>query len=360
MNYTRFLSPTTRSARGIVFGVCLLTLMGALWIAARQFRQPASPKPDGPKLTKAEMSRSGSASPAVVRLSPEQQKQIGLETATLTSALHPEQFRAYGAVLDIARVTELTNSHANAQAQLQTARVRLEVSTNAFERAKNAVKFGGAAKAQVEAAEGTYHADQAALAAAESQVKTLAATAQQEWGPIIGKAIVERSPVVVGLIERERFLLQVTLQPGVTLAELPRAALAQAPTREANIDLRYVSAATRTDARIQGTSYFFSAPADSGILPGMNTTVYVPSGKTYEGVFIEDTAIVRWQGRSWVYLRLGQDVFKRHLISTDQPVSDDDYIVHDIPSGSAIVIRGAQALLSEEAKSELQGGGDND
>jgi Cu/Ag efflux pump CusA len=39
----------------------------------------------------------------------------------------------------------------------------------------------------------------------------------------------------------------------------------------------------------------------------MNTIVYVPSGKTYEGVFLEDTAIVQWQGRSWVYLRTGPD-----------------------------------------------------
>ena len=68
---------------------------------------------------------------------------------------------------------------------------------------------------------------------------------------------------------------------------------------------------------------------------------------------------MQWLGRSWVYLRTGPDTFKRHPISTDQPVSDDDYVVQDIPAGSEIVIRGAQVLLSEEAKSELRGG-DND
>ena len=67
---------------------------------------------------------------------------------------------------------------------------------------------------------------------------------------------------------------------------------------------------------------------------------------------------MQWLGRSWVYLRTGPDTFKRHPISTDQPVSDDDYVVQDI-QGSEIVIRGAQVLLSEEAKSELRGG-DND
>ena len=305
-------------------------------------------------------SAAGSGKPGTVTLTPDQQHQIGLQTAVLEAAPHPEQFRAYGAVLDVARITDLTNSYANAQAQLQTAQAKFDVAKSAFERAQNLAHSAILAKRDAEAAEGTFRTDQASLTAAESQVKTLSATARQEWGPVIGKGIVERSPEVVQLIERDQFLVQVTLPPGVVLAEPPRAALAQAPSRNANIDLHYVSPATRTDARIQGLSYFFVASGDSGLLPGMNTIVYVPSGKTYEGVFLEDTAIVQWQGRSWVYLRAGPDTFKRHPISTDQPVSDDDYVVQDIPPGSEIVIRGAQVLLSEEAKSELRGSGDND
>lgn len=296
----------------------------------------------------------------VVRLSAEQQKQIGLETAVLKAAPHAEQFRAYGAVLDIARITELTNSYANAQAQLQIADAKLEVARSAFERARSLVQSAALPKKEAELAEANFRTDQAALASAQSQVKTLAATAQQEWGPVIGKAIVERSPVVVRLIEREQFLVQVTLSPGVSLAQTPGTALSQAPSRTTNIDLTYISPATRTDPRIQGLSYFFAAPGDSGLLPGMNTIVYVPSGRTYEGVFVEDTAIVRWHGESWVYLRLDPQTFRRHPISTDQPVSDDDYVVRDIPPGSEIVVQGAQVLLSEEAKSELRGTGDND
>lgn len=305
-------------------------------------------------------SRAKGAELGEVRLSPEQQRQIGLETAVLKAASHPEQFRAYGTVLDIARITELTNSYASAQAQLQTAQAKLEVAKSAFERARNLVQSAALPKKEAEIAEGTFRTDEAGLAAAESQVKTLGATAQQEWGPVIGKAIVTRSPVVVRLIEREQFLVQVTLSSGASLTEPPRTALSQAPSRTTNIDLEYISAATRTDPRIQGLSYFFAAPGNSGLLPGMNTTVYVPSGRTYEGVFVEDTAIVRWRGQSWVYLRLDADTFKRHSISTDQPVSDDDYVVRDIPPGSEIVMRGAQVLLSEEAKSELRGAADND
>jgi hypothetical protein len=349
-----------RAPRSVAVVACLLAVVAIVSIFRDQLGQIISEARQPDKSTRAEPSRRENADQATVRLSPDQQKQIGLETVVLTAASHPEQFRAYGTVLDIARVTELTNSYASAQAQLQTAQAKFGVAKSSFERAKNLVDSAALPKKEAEIAEGTFRTDQAALAAAESQVRTLAATAQQEWGPVLGKGIIERSAPVVRLIERDEFLVQVTLPPGVILGGPPRTALAQASTRDANIDLRHLSPATRTDPRIQGLSYFFAAPGDSGLLPGMNATVYVPSGKTYDGVFVEDTAIVRWQGRSWVYLRVGPDTFKRHPINTDQPVSDDDYVVRDIPAGSEIVIRGAQVLLSEEAKSELRDAGDND
>jgi len=353
-----------RALRTIALVVCLLGVAAISWKVIGELRRIDSDdersQTDKPGSERSGLSRVEGADQPTVKLSSDQQKHIGLETVVLQAEPHLEQFRAYGTVLDIARVTELTNNYANAQAQLQAAQAKLEVAKNALERTKNLVQSAALAKREFEAAEGTFRADQAALGAAESQVKTLAATAQQEWGPVIGKAIVERSQEVVRLIERDQFLVQVTLSPGITLAAPPQTALAQAPNRDGNIDLQYVSPATRTDARIQGLSYFFAAPGDSGLLPGMNTAVYVPSGKTYEGVFVEDTAIVRWQGRSWIYLRAGPNSFKRHPISTDQPVSDDDYVVSDIPAGSEIVMRGAQVLLSEEAKSELRDAGDND
>ena len=322
-------------------GATLVTLLPSVWSGAQ-----------------AQSAGGAGREPAGVKLSATQQKQVGLQTAVLAAESHPEQIRAYGAVLDVARLTDLANSYANAQAQLQTAQAKLEVARLAYDRARDLVQSAAMPKKDAEAAEGTFRTDQAALAAAESQVKTLAATARQEWGPVIGKGIVERSPQVVQLIEREQLLVQVTLPPGAMLGGPPQTALAQAPARNANIDLRYLSPAPRTDARIQGVSYFFVAAGDSGLLPGMNPTAYVPSGKSFDGVFVEDTAIVQWQGRAWVYLRAGPDTFKRHPIRTDQPVSDDDYVVQDIPPGSEIVLRGAQVLLSEEAKSELRGDDD--
>src|SRR6516162_3416985 len=57
----------------------------------------------------------------VVTLDNETQQNSGIEAIMLASAPYQEQVRAYGMVLDLARLTELSNNSANAKAPLKTA-----------------------------------------------------------------------------------------------------------------------------------------------------------------------------------------------------------------------------------------------
>lgn len=297
---------------------------------------------------------------AVVRLTPDERERIGVETALLQPKAHRTELQAYGSVLDLARVTDLTNAYASAKAQLQTAQARAEVSRSALQRAKNLGPY--ATQVQVETAEGAFQTDQATLAAAQSQVRTLAATAQQEWGPVIGRAVVERSPVVTRLIERTDFLVQVTLPPGETLKGPPGAAAAEVPPQSARVALRYVSPATRTDQRIQGLSYFYLVAGDSGFLPGMSTLVFMPSDRAATGIAVPEESVVHWQGNAWIYRGTGEGAYARHALKSDPPMADDSYVVEDLGGETEIVLRGAQALLSEEMRSQLpaSGGADDD
>ncbi|MCX4195613.1 efflux RND transporter periplasmic adaptor subunit, partial [Methylobacterium organophilum] len=221
----------------------------------------------------------------LVRLTPAERARIGLVAEARPAILHRQELTAYGSVLDLARITELTNSYAGAVAALQTARARVEVSASAARRART-LGAGVVAVAQIETAEGTLLTDQASVTAAESQVRTLAATARQEWGPVLGKAIIERSPLVTRLIERTDFLVQVTLPPGETLPEAPRAAFAEVPPQSERVALRLVSPATRTDPRIQGQSFFYLVSGDSGLLPGTSTMAFLAAPRAVKGVLV--------------------------------------------------------------------------
>lgn len=129
---------TETSQRGVAAAVCVLVLIASTWAVTGYVRRAAAAEtpPNQPGSGRIEPPRTADSDQPVVKLTPSQQAQVGLETAALEAAPHPEQFRAYGAVLDISRITELTNSYTNAQAQLQTAQAKLEVARSAYDRTR--------------------------------------------------------------------------------------------------------------------------------------------------------------------------------------------------------------------------------
>jgi hypothetical protein len=294
----------------------------------------------------------------VITLDANTRQRSGVETALLTSTPYQRQERAYGTVLDLARLTDLSNSYMNAKAQRQTAQAKLAASKAAFERAQKLYRDQqNVSAAQLQAAEATFHGDEAALAAAEAQVEALVATVQQEWGPALGKSLMDRTDLVTRLIERQDFLLQVTLPPGVTVSPPPATAYVQTGD-QSRARVRFISPATRTDPKIQGVSYLYVAPADGGLLPGMNILAFLPSGPEVQGETVPPAAIVWWQDRAWVYRRTGSNVFTRIEISTDLPTPGGGYIVKDLPKDTEVVTRSAQLLLSEEFRAQIQVGQD--
>ena len=46
------------------------------------------------------------------------------------------------------------------------------------------------------------------------------------------------------------------------------------------VQAQLVSAAPRADSRVQGPTAFYRASAASGLMPGLNVTVFVPQGHT--------------------------------------------------------------------------------
>ena len=294
----------------------------------------------------------------VITLDSDAQQRNGIMATAIEPSPYQERVRGYGTVVDLARLTDLSNSYQNARAQLQTVQAKLGASRPAFERAQALYRGGQVvSQATLQVAEATFRADEAAVASAESQISTLTATVQQEWGPAIGKALVDRSPLITRLIGRQDFLLQVTLPPGISLATPPSSANVQTATGS-QAEIKFVSPATRTDPKIQGLSFFYLAPADSGVLPGMNLLAFLPSGSPVDGVAIPSSAIVWWQDRAWVYRRTAPDKFARKEIMTDLPDSGGGYIVRNVPKNTFIVTSGAQMLLSEEFRAQIQVGED--
>jgi hypothetical protein len=278
-----------------------------------------------------------------------------ITTVTLTRRPAPILLRAYGSVLDLQSLTDLANRYATAKADRETQQAKSDFSKSTLTRARALYSETPRAisQTQLETAEESYRIDQAGLDAANAHLATLAHTAVQAWGDVLGKAVTGPSAQLLGLIERREVLVQVTLRADQTAGTAPAKAFVQRDGGGRVIPVIYVSHAASTDPHIQGQSFFYTADAASGLLPGMNVMAFVATGDTIARTHIPAAAIVWMQGRAWAYFRNSPKTLVRREIATDAPAPDGGYFVTDIADGSKVVVRGAQMLLSEEFRAQI-------
>ena len=288
-----------------------------------------------------------------VRLDARTRQRNAITVAVLPSAPWQDQVRGYGMVLDPTALADTAQAIVAARARTAASQARLAASKTAFDRAR--LLYRGqqnVSLAQLQAAEATWRTDQAGLDADSSQSATLANEASLRFGPVLGADLIDADPLVAQLLERRQLLVQVTLPPGVDLALPPATAMLHVPGRtQATIAL--LSPASRTDPAIQGTSFLYLAPAASGVLPGMNVLVSLPAGRPVDGVAVPPSAIIWWQGFAWIYREAAPDMFVRTRIATDLASGDGGSIVRGL-GRTPIVTGGAQQLLSEEFRAQLQ------
>jgi hypothetical protein len=290
----------------------------------------------------------------VITLDTAAQRNSGITTARLVNAAHSQPLRAFGTVLDLQALTDLSNNSANARAQVEASRAKLAASQTAFERAQDLYKDQqNMSAAQVQAAEATFRTDQAGLASAQSQLHTLDVGAQLNWGPTLSQALLRGTPLLTRLTTRRDVLVQVTMRPDQAVTPPPRGAWVELDNGSRG-PLEFVSAATKTDPRIQGVSFFCTAPATTGLLPGMSVVAFVPTARTFEGVVVPPSAIVWAQGGAWAYFRTGSNTFARRAVPTDLPVPAGGYVMQGQADNVEVVVQGAQMLFSEEFRAQAQ------
>lgn len=337
----------------IVIALLVAAAGAAGWLVITGYDEATvEAKQEAPAKAASHVATNSSGEPTIV-LPAAVQQQNGIETTALHAAPYQDQVRAYGTVLELGSLTTLSNTIANARAQLEIAQAKLAASKAAFARAQTLYRNQqNVSQAELQAAEAAFRTDQAGVDAAQAQLQSAAATAVQDWGPALGKELAENGKLVAQLLARQAFLVQVSLPPGVFLAEPPPAGAIQLAAG-ARLPLHFVSVAPRTDPKIQGVSFLYAVDAENDVLPGMDVLAFLPNGGKINGVVAPASAIVWWQGRAWVYVRSRPDTFVRREIATDLPAPDGGYIARNLPASVELVTSGAQSLLSEEFRAQI-------
>jgi hypothetical protein len=93
--------------------------------------------------------------------------------------------------------------------------------------------------------------------------------------------------------------------------------------------------------------------------PGLPVVAHVPVGRAPDRrTFVPDAAVVQWDGLVWVFRERAPGEFERTRLVNAETTPGGWLVRPDgaPAAGDAVVIRGAQVLLSEEFKSRVRVG----
>jgi hypothetical protein len=277
------------------------------------------------------------------------QEKSGIVAAPLESATHAEELQAYGVVLQLTGLSDLRRKYLQAKARVDSETVKLKAAKQEYDRVKALHAIKNVSDKALQAAETDWELQKIGAQTSEEDLGILKSGARQQWGQTLVRWVSEGSPNLQELLQQQAVLIQLTLPPGVHIQPAPPTVLIRLPGRPP-VSAHLVSLSPRTDPRIQGESFFYTAspPSQVIILPGMDLTAFMPAGPPVRGVIIPASAIVWRQGKAWAYLQVKPDGFARRQVPTDAPVSKGYFVTKNFRAADRIVVKGAQSLLSEE------------
>lgn len=284
------------------------------------------------------------------------QSQDGIAVAPLKALDSRQQMMAPAIVLSGQELVTARTNYVTTEANLEKIRANMDVAQQEYNRLKTLYQDRqNAAQKDLQAAQGVLRSDQADAQAAQQELALQAAFVHQGWGGVIAKWVVDDTPVLERVLDQHNFLVQVTLPLGVISTPPETIALDIAGT--SHVQARLISPFPRVDPRIQGPSLLYITHDHLGLAPGLNLLAHMLVGQPRRGVLIPQSAIIWWQGNAWVYQQTAPGRFVRRLVPTDTPVTNGIFVSTGFSPGDQIVIRGAQALLSEEFRSQIQSEG---
>jgi hypothetical protein len=251
---------------------------------------------------------------------------------------------AFGSVLDPTPLVALDGELASAEAALKASKAENE-------RTQSLVATNDASRKTADAAEAQFVADRIKL-------ETLVRGAQLAWGALVDRDSTKRRAFVDELVSGRIALIRVDLMPGDALAELPKSASIIVMGREdKGFSTTEVLPATATDAKTQAQGFILRARPPFTLRPGMALTAWMElPDKPRAGFAIPRSAVLRHDGRTWVYVQEEAEKYVRKPVTLDAPLDGERgwFVLEGggVTEDDVIVVVGASSLLSEELKAQ--------
>ncbi len=290
---------------------------------------------------------------AVLSFDDAAQRANAIGTSVLYTTRQQLQGQATGVVVQLQPLLDLKASYNTPRTDLLRTRATARASAAEYARLLQLNQDGkNASDKAVEAARATAESDAALVENAQQAITVLNGSALLHWGPIVAGWMERNSPEFDALLLQRRFLLQVTSTTDAPFSAPKQATvqLGDGTRTQANL----VSVIPQLDPRLQVPSLLYMIGAHPGLVPGVNLSVFLPSGTVESGVVIPSPAVVWSQGTPWCYAEEPPGKFTRRAVDTSNPVANGWFVRKGFQTGDRVVTMGAQTVLSEESRSQIQ------
>ena len=339
--------------RTVIFSLVVIAIAGGLiWgFLAGRSEQAAEAQSEAPVQAPSRVKSENGHT--VLTFDTAAQKANGIVTAVLGPTKQQIESQATGVVVQLQPLLDLKASYNTSATDLLRARANARASSTEHERLRQLNQHGkNASDKAVDAARANAESDAALVQNAQQTVAILKSTALLHWGPVVAGWLAENSPQLDALLMQRTFLLQVTGTAASSFAAPKQAVVQYADGTHATA--RLVSVLPQLDPRLQVPSLLYEIAAHPGLVPGINLSVFLPSGPQQSGIVVPSGAVVWSQGTAWCYVEGSPGKFVRTPVQTSDPVANGFFQAEGIPPTARAVIKGAQTLLSEEFRSQIQ------
>jgi len=293
----------------------------------------------------------------VLELTLSEQRMNGITTVRLRPAVRPLEISGYGIVLRPAEIAAQVAKLVEARSTAHSSLAELTAARSEYNRLLRLRRAGvQVALKEVEKARALWLADSARTVSSVMALRAERQRMREKLGPRLTQWVETGNVRMRKYLDGTRLIVRATVTATAPVVRNGAGAWVTM-IRGKPVAARVVSTLPATDPRIQGRSLLLEISSGlQQLLPGMRVTVRISTGQSRQGVMVPDSAVVWLAGRPWVYVRRDSTHFERRTLRDSQRVAGGWFVSEDLSSGEEIVVHGAQLLLSEELRSQIQVG----
>ena len=327
--------------------VILLLVWALAWMGRDEFQRAHE---DDDKITAIERPPTQAN---VVVIEEEAQKLAGITAEPLKQATYAASQKFTGMVLDLRALVEAKQRFLSLSAQLSGSQSQLQQRRNELARIQGLYDDGrNASKRDLEAARAALVSDEQHDIALQAEQRSVIDGVRMQWGEAFADRLGDKDGLVARAINHQLEVVQFAMPFGSRpQQQLWRVDVSNTEHSE-GAAATLVGRATQSVPGLQGENWLLTT-APSGAGAGTRVRVLSQQGKLQKGVWVPTTAMIRFAGNTWVYVKTDADRFERMALPVDRP-QGEGFFTDAFEVNDAVVTNGAQLLLSEEFRFQIK------